>query len=92
MKAKITDLNEEKAYDVERTLKPEERSFLIQPENKKDRARMPSIFSGQSPNQSSSTRLNKDASSPTHNLASIEAKSSFKPMLASNSNASFALE
>jgi hypothetical protein len=53
-KAKLTDLNEEKQYEVFNTLEPQERSFLIQPE-KNLKARLPSIFNANnlSPSESS---------------------------------------
>ena len=53
-RAKLTDLNEEKQYEVSNTLQPKERSFLIQPD-KSPKARLPSIFSANnmSPTESS---------------------------------------
>ena len=43
-RARITDLNDVKKYTIDSTLRPHERSFLIQPEKPSNRKRIPQIF------------------------------------------------
>lgn len=40
-RSKLTDLNEEKKYTIDSTRQPHERSFLIQPEKKSLKTRIP---------------------------------------------------
>ena len=92
--AKLTDLNEEKKYEVDQTLQPHERSFLIQPE-KSAKARLPSIFSAnnQSPVDTSALNSPKNQSKSNFRMSKLNDDSNLnthlKNMHPGSSNQSF---